>query len=187
MHALRSFIPPLAVMLMAASGGASAQGVLIDKSEIRFVTKQMGASVEGRFRKWKANVDFRPEGPRALEGGFRDRAREHRPRERGDRRTRSRRRSGSTPRSSRSRSSHPRRCEASAATATKSTGTMSIKGVARDVVVPVALRKDPSATASPRGSSRSSASISRSARASGPTPRPLPTTSTSASGWCCRP
>ncbi len=61
MKVLRSFVPPLAAMLMAASGGASAQGVLIDKSEIRFVSKQMGVSVEGRFRKWKANVDFRPE------------------------------------------------------------------------------------------------------------------------------
>lgn len=60
MHALRSFIPPLAAMLMAASAGASAQSVLIDKSEIRFVSKQMGVNVEGRFRKWKANVDFRP-------------------------------------------------------------------------------------------------------------------------------
>jgi len=57
---LRSFVPPLAAMLMAASPGTWAQGVLIDKSEIRFVSKQMGASVEGRFRKWKANVDFRP-------------------------------------------------------------------------------------------------------------------------------
>ncbi len=60
MKPFRSFIPPLAAMLMAASGGAVAQGVLIDKSEIRFVSKQMGANVEGRFRKWKANVDFRP-------------------------------------------------------------------------------------------------------------------------------
>ena len=60
MKPFRSFVPPLAVMLMAASGGASAQGVLIDKSEIRFVAKQLGASLEGRFRKWKANVDFRP-------------------------------------------------------------------------------------------------------------------------------
>jgi polyisoprenoid-binding protein YceI len=60
MKPFRSFIPPLAAMLMAASGGASGQGVLIDKSEIRFVTKQMGANVEGRFRKWRANVDFRP-------------------------------------------------------------------------------------------------------------------------------
>jgi polyisoprenoid-binding protein YceI len=63
MKTLRPFIPPLAAMLMAASGGAGAQGVLIDKSEIRFVSKQMGAAVEGRFRKWKANVDFRPKDP----------------------------------------------------------------------------------------------------------------------------
>jgi polyisoprenoid-binding protein YceI len=60
MQPFRTFIPPLAAMLMAASGGAGAQGVLIDKSEIRFVSKQLGAAVEGRFRKWKANVDFRP-------------------------------------------------------------------------------------------------------------------------------
>jgi polyisoprenoid-binding protein YceI len=60
MQTLRSFIPPLAAMLMAASGGATAQGVLIDRSEIRFVSKQMGANVEGRFRRWKAHVDFRP-------------------------------------------------------------------------------------------------------------------------------
>ena len=35
--------------------------MLIDKSEIRFVSKQMGVNVEGRFRKWKANVEFLPE------------------------------------------------------------------------------------------------------------------------------
>ena len=34
--------------------------MLYDKSEIRFVSKQMGVDVEGRFRKWRANVDFRP-------------------------------------------------------------------------------------------------------------------------------
>ena len=60
MKMLHPFVPPLAVMLMAASAGAGAQGVLIDRSEIRFVAKQMGGGVEGRFRKWKANVDFRP-------------------------------------------------------------------------------------------------------------------------------
>ena len=58
MKTLRSFIPPLASMLMTATGGASAQGVLIDKSEIRFVSKQLGVNVEGQFRRWKANVDF---------------------------------------------------------------------------------------------------------------------------------
>jgi polyisoprenoid-binding protein YceI len=59
MHLFRPFIPSLAMLLMASSG-AGAQGVLIDKSEIRFVSRQMGVNVEGRFRKWKANVDFRP-------------------------------------------------------------------------------------------------------------------------------
>jgi polyisoprenoid-binding protein YceI len=60
MRLFRPFIPSLAMLLLASSG-AGAQGVLIDRSEIRFVSKQMGASVEGRFRKWKANVDFRPQ------------------------------------------------------------------------------------------------------------------------------
>jgi len=59
MRLFRPFIPSLAMMLMASSG-AGAQAVLIDKSEIRFISKQMGVNVEGRFRKWKANVDFRP-------------------------------------------------------------------------------------------------------------------------------
>ena len=53
------FIPSLAMLLMASSA-AGAQAVLIDKSEIRFISRQMGVNVEGRFRKWKANVDFRP-------------------------------------------------------------------------------------------------------------------------------
>ncbi|HVO90364.1 MAG TPA: YceI family protein [Casimicrobiaceae bacterium] len=54
-----------AIMLAAAvtvpvSGGANAQGVVVEKSEIRFVSRQMGVNVEGRFRKWKANVVFVP-------------------------------------------------------------------------------------------------------------------------------
>ena len=56
---LRSFIPSLGVLLLAA-GQAGAQGLLIDKSEIRFVSKQLGVNVEGRFRKWKANIVFLP-------------------------------------------------------------------------------------------------------------------------------
>jgi polyisoprenoid-binding protein YceI len=59
MRLFRPFIPSLAMLLMASSS-AGAQGVLIDKSEIRFISRQMGANVEGRFRRWKANVDFRP-------------------------------------------------------------------------------------------------------------------------------
>jgi polyisoprenoid-binding protein YceI len=55
----RSFIPSLGMMLLAA-GQAGAQGVLIDKSEIRFISRQMGANLEGRFRRWKANIVFVP-------------------------------------------------------------------------------------------------------------------------------
>ncbi len=55
----RSFIPSLGMMLLAA-GQAGAEGVLIDKSEIRFVSKQMGVNVEGTFRRWKANIVFIP-------------------------------------------------------------------------------------------------------------------------------
>ena len=46
--------------LLLAAGSADAQGVLVDKSEIRFVSKQMGVNFEGRFRKWKANILFQP-------------------------------------------------------------------------------------------------------------------------------
>jgi polyisoprenoid-binding protein YceI len=56
---LRSFIPSLGMMLLAA-GQAGAEGVLIDKSEIRFASKQMGINVEGSFRRWKANIVFLP-------------------------------------------------------------------------------------------------------------------------------
>jgi polyisoprenoid-binding protein YceI len=70
MKSIHSFVPSLAAMLMAAATGACAQGVLIDKSEIRFISKQMGVNVEGRFRKWKANVDFRPDDLAHSKAGF---------------------------------------------------------------------------------------------------------------------
>ncbi len=48
------------VMLLSGADPAWAQGVLADRSEIRFVAKQLGVNVEGRFRRFKANVVFRP-------------------------------------------------------------------------------------------------------------------------------
>jgi polyisoprenoid-binding protein YceI len=57
--ALRTTILGLG-LLLAAGGCACAQGVRVDKSDIRFVSKQMGANVEGRFRTWKADVVFLP-------------------------------------------------------------------------------------------------------------------------------
>jgi polyisoprenoid-binding protein YceI len=43
-----------------AAPSADAQDVMVDKSEIRFVAKQLGVNVDGRFRKWKASVVFLP-------------------------------------------------------------------------------------------------------------------------------
>jgi polyisoprenoid-binding protein YceI len=49
----------LVLLLAAVPALACAQGVAYDKSDIRFVSKQMGVEVEGRFRRFKADVDFR--------------------------------------------------------------------------------------------------------------------------------
>jgi polyisoprenoid-binding protein YceI len=49
------------VALSAAATAAQAQGVLVDRSDIRFVANQLGVNVEGRFRKWKADVVFLPQ------------------------------------------------------------------------------------------------------------------------------
>ena len=140
MRMLRPFIPSLAMMLMATSG-AQAQEVLIDRSEIRFVSRQMGVNVEGRFRRWKANVDFRP-GDLAHSGaGFEiDLA--------------------SIDLASEESEAEVRRplwfdtakfpLAKFASTAVRSVGgdryeiagTLSLKGIAKDVVVPVALKRD---------------------------------------------
>jgi polyisoprenoid-binding protein YceI len=56
----RSLLSLSLATLMLVAPPAGAQGVLVDKSEIRFVAKQLGVNVEGRFRKWKANVVFLP-------------------------------------------------------------------------------------------------------------------------------
>jgi polyisoprenoid-binding protein YceI len=56
---MRAMLLPIGVLMLTANP-AAAQGVLVDKSDIRFVSKQMGVNVEGRFRKWTANVVFLP-------------------------------------------------------------------------------------------------------------------------------
>jgi len=141
MKPIHSFILSLAAMLMAASGAASAQGVLIDQSEIRFVSKQMGVNVQGRFRKWKANVDFRPEDLAHSRAGFEidlasiDLASEE----------------------SEAEARRPPWFDTAkfpvakfASTGMKGVGgdryeiagTLSLKGIAKDVVVPLALKRD---------------------------------------------
>ena len=54
----------VAALLLAPTvccGPTAAQGVIVEKSEIRFVAKQLGAGVEGRFSKWKADIAFVPQ------------------------------------------------------------------------------------------------------------------------------
>jgi len=64
-------LPVLLVLAVAAPAGAgpsaaSAAKLVPDKSQIVFVTKQMGVPVEGSFRKFDAQVAFDPKKP---EGG----------------------------------------------------------------------------------------------------------------------
>jgi polyisoprenoid-binding protein YceI len=56
----RSLVLLLGLGALPFAQPALAQGVLVDKSEIRFVAKQLGVNVDGRFRKWKADVVFLP-------------------------------------------------------------------------------------------------------------------------------
>ncbi len=46
--------------LLVAAGAAAAQGVIVAKSEIAFTTTQMGVAFDGRFRKWNADIVFKP-------------------------------------------------------------------------------------------------------------------------------
>jgi polyisoprenoid-binding protein YceI len=141
MKPFRSFIPPLAAMLMTASGGASAHGALIDRSEIRFVAKQTGGDIKGRFRKWKANVDLRPKQVAKSKAEFEiDMASIDL----------SGKASESGARGSLWFDTENFPVAKFASTATKATGrdryeiagTLSIKGVDRDVLVPVAVETD---------------------------------------------
>jgi polyisoprenoid-binding protein YceI len=51
----------LLLPLLACAPVAGADTVIADKSEIAFTMKQMGVNFDGRFRKWKADVVFRPQ------------------------------------------------------------------------------------------------------------------------------
>lgn len=57
-------------LLALAAPCAQAQTVLPGGSEIRFVSKQMGVPVEGRFMRWQAQVRFDPKQAPAAQVGF---------------------------------------------------------------------------------------------------------------------
>ena len=50
----------LGALAFLAPGIALADSIVSDKSEIAFTMKQMGVKFDGRFRKWTADVVFRP-------------------------------------------------------------------------------------------------------------------------------
>ena len=182
---LRSFIPSLGMMLLAA-GQAGAEGVLIDKSEIRFVSKQMGINVEGTLPPVEGQYRFHAGRPRALEGRFRYRARQHRS---GQRRSRKRGQAAVVVRY-REVSGRPIRLELD-----QGRRRRQVRGRGQadpEGRRPRRRRADRAhqgrrrATASPRARSRSSGSITGSATPTGPTPTPSPTRSSCGSGWSCR-
>ncbi len=58
----RVLAPLLCAMAVALlPSAAAADTVVADKSELAFTMKQMGVNFDGRFRKWKADIVFRPE------------------------------------------------------------------------------------------------------------------------------
>jgi polyisoprenoid-binding protein YceI len=69
---MRCLLSPTLFALMVASAafGASAQTVIPAQSEISFTTRQMGVPVDGRFRRFEAQVAFDPRKPEAARIGF---------------------------------------------------------------------------------------------------------------------
>jgi polyisoprenoid-binding protein YceI len=64
----------LATLAIALAGAAGtpvcAQTLVPAQSEIGFVSKQMGVPVEGKFKKWTAQIAFDPKKPEAGKVGF---------------------------------------------------------------------------------------------------------------------
>ncbi len=60
----------LGLGVLAAAPGALAQQVVPASSEIAFVSKQMGVAVEGKFKKWSAQITLDPKKPEAGKVAF---------------------------------------------------------------------------------------------------------------------
>ena len=70
MHRLR-LVSFAALALLAAAPLAFAQQTVVPaQSEIAFVSRQMGVPVEGKFRKWNAQISFDPRKPEAGKVSF---------------------------------------------------------------------------------------------------------------------
>ncbi|MEZ5645413.1 MAG: YceI family protein [Burkholderiaceae bacterium] len=69
---MKPFLISLALMASALAplGAAAQQQLLADKSELRFVSRQMGVPVEGRFQRFTAQVRFDPKKPESSSVAF---------------------------------------------------------------------------------------------------------------------
>ena len=56
----RALTAALACVLALSGPRAWADTIVADKSQIAFTMKQMGVNFDGRFRKWKGDIVFRP-------------------------------------------------------------------------------------------------------------------------------
>lgn len=63
-------VTPPALAQTAAAAPASAQKVVFAQSEIAFTSRQMGVPVEGKFKKWDAQLSFDPKKPGAGKVSF---------------------------------------------------------------------------------------------------------------------
>ncbi len=61
---------PLGLGVLAAAPAVRAQQVVPASSEIAFVSKQMGVAVEGKFKKWSAQITLDPKKPEAGKVAF---------------------------------------------------------------------------------------------------------------------
>jgi len=66
----RRIVLLIAPLLLSAALPAPAQTIVPAQSEIGFVSKQMGVPVEGKFRKWTAQISFDPKKPEAGKVSF---------------------------------------------------------------------------------------------------------------------
>jgi polyisoprenoid-binding protein YceI len=70
LRVLRVLRGSMLLTVLLAGAAFAQQKVVADKSYIRFVTKQMNVPVEGRFKKFDANVSFDPAKPEATKAEF---------------------------------------------------------------------------------------------------------------------
>lgn len=67
---MKSLLPVALMCALVAPAPLRAQTVLPEQSEVAFTTRQMGVSVEGRFKRWSAQIRFEPRQPQAAQVNF---------------------------------------------------------------------------------------------------------------------